>query len=227
MFSRLRPAPPRLAAFLFDLDGTLAETPIDFEGMRRSILDLAQSLGLNAEELRPYDILGMIERAEELLEGVSLPEPFREQAERELVRYEREAASVAKELPGAIETLTQLKARGFKVGIVTRNCRLGLNMALERIPLPHDLSLSRNEVRRAKPDPEHLLEAARQLGVAPEACAMVGDHPMDIQGGRAAGMFSIAVQTRDSSPDAFQSVNPDVILPSVGELLLWMSASSL
>jgi phosphoglycolate phosphatase len=225
MFSRLRPA-PRLSAFLFDLDGTLVETPIDFAGMKRSVLDLARSLGLDADDLQRFDILGMIERAEEQLEGVALPEPFRDRAERELIRYELEAASVAKELPGAIETLTQLKARGFKVAIVTRNCRPGLDLALERAPLPHDVALSRNEARRVKPHPEHLLEAARRLNVPPGECAMVGDHPMDVQGGRAAGMFCIAVQTRDPSPDAFNAAQPDVILPSVGELLSWMSASS-
>src|SRR5205085_4725165 len=108
MLSRLHPGPPRLSAFLFDLDGTLVETPIDFAGMRRGVLDLARSLDLDADALLQYDILGIIEQAEAQLEGVPLAEPFRQQAERLLTRYEVEAASVAKELPGAIATLTQL-----------------------------------------------------------------------------------------------------------------------
>src|SRR5690348_2068806 len=100
MQSHLCPGPPRLSAFLFDLDGTLVETPIDFAGMKRGVLDLASALALDADALTQYDILGIIEQAEQQLEGILLPEPFRQQAERLLTRYEVEAASVAKELPG-------------------------------------------------------------------------------------------------------------------------------
>ncbi|MBW3624942.1 MAG: HAD family hydrolase [Armatimonadetes bacterium] len=218
--------PHSFQAFLFDLDGTLIRTPIDFAGMKRSVLDLARRYGLDPDALNRYDILGIIEEAERQLEAAPLPPPFRAEAERELTRCEQEAASVAEELPGAIEALTVLRARGCAVGIVTRNCRAGVERALSRVPLPHDLLLTRNDVRRTKPDPEHLLEAARRFEAPPERCAMVGDHPMDMQAARAAGMFAIGVQTRDPSPDAFHSSPPDVLLPGIGDLLTWMSAPS-
>ena len=229
-YNRLMPSPcrplPPLDAFLFDLDGTLIRTPIDFAGMKRSVLDLAHRYGLDPVALNQYDILGIIEEAERQLEQTPLPPPFREQAERELTRYELEAASVAEELPGAIRALTELRERGKPVAIVTRNCRAGVERSLGRVPLPHDLLLTRDDVRRTKPDPEHLLTAARHLGVPPERCAMVGDHPMDMQAAHGANMYAIAVQTRDPSPEAFQSVQPDVILPGVGDLLSWMSWKS-
>jgi phosphoglycolate phosphatase len=225
MLSRPRLGPSRLQGFLFDLDGTLVQTPIDFKGMKRGVLDLAAAAGLDPESLTQYDILGIIAQAERELAGAALPEPFRERAEALLIRYEIEAASVAEELPGAVKTLTELKRQGKRVAIVTRNSRIGAETALRRAPLPHDLLLTRNDVPKTKPDPEHLLEAARRIGLEPEACAMVGDHPMDMQAGRAAGMFCIAVQTRDPSPGAFSVVDPDVILPCAGDLLSWMSAS--
>ena len=44
----------------------------------------------------------------------------------------------------------------------------------------------------AKPHPAPLLEAARQIGIAPEKCLYVGDDERDIIGGRAAGMPTVA-----------------------------------
>jgi phosphoglycolate phosphatase len=216
----------KLSGFLFDLDGTLVETPIDFAGMKRGVSNLAESLGLDPKELQAFDILGMIEEAERRLEGKSLPRSFREQAESLLTRYELEAASVAKELPGASETLITLKERSYQVGIVTRNSKEGALLALDRVPLPYDVLLTRRDAPRPKPDPDPLLRAARRMETPPDRCAMVGDHPMDMRAGRAAGMLCIAVQTRDPSPQAFADAQPDAILPGVKDLLSWMSASS-
>ena len=50
--------------------------------------------------------------------------------------------------------------------------------------------------RRAAPTllTPHPLEAARLLGVAPQACLYVGDDERDIVAGRAAGMFTVAAR---------------------------------
>lgn len=44
----------------------------------------------------------------------------------------------------------------------------------------------------AKPHPEPLLEAARQVGVKPIECLYVGDDLRDVQAGKAAGMATVA-----------------------------------
>jgi phosphoglycolate phosphatase len=43
-----------------------------------------------------------------------------------------------------------------------------------------------------KPHPAPLLEAARQLDIAPEDCIYVGDDERDIRAGQAAGMGTVA-----------------------------------
>jgi HAD superfamily hydrolase (TIGR01509 family) len=47
---------------------------------------------------------------------------------------------------------------------------------------------SASEVRNGKPAPDLFLHAARQIGVAPEACAVVEDSQYGVQAARAAGM---------------------------------------
>ena len=46
-------------------------------------------------------------------------------------------------------------------------------------------------MQHSKPDPEPMLLAAKQLGIAAEKIIYVGDHPRDIDAGRAAQMPTI------------------------------------
>ena len=59
--------PKLVDAVLFDLDGTLVETNIDFPLMKREVLALAARHGLDTGGLVELDILGVVERAAELL----------------------------------------------------------------------------------------------------------------------------------------------------------------
>jgi len=55
--------------------------------------------------------------------------------------------------------------------------------------------VSGRDVPRGKPAPDVFLEAARQLGVAPEACVVFEDSPHGVAGAAAAGMRAVAVPT--------------------------------
>ena len=58
----------------------------------------------------------------------------------------------------------------------------------------------------------------RLLHSAPELALMVGDHPMDIEMGQAAGMRTIAVPTGQSSREDLMAVYPYLLLNDVVEL---------
>jgi phosphoglycolate phosphatase len=92
--------------------------------------------------------------------------------------------------------------------------------------LPCDALLSRDDVSRVKPDPEHLFAALRALGLpdgrspslSPRSpCIMVGDHWMDIQAGRAAGMGTIGIG-RGRGPEAFAPAPPDLLAEELADL---------
>ena len=51
---------------------------------------------------------------------------------------------------------------------------------------------------RGKPEPDIFLEAARQLGVAPEHCVVFEDAPLGIEAARRAGMRAVAITTTHS-----------------------------
>ena len=75
----------------------------------------------------------------------------------------------------------------------------------------------------AKPHPEPLLEAARRLGIAPSACAYVGDDMRDVLAGRAAGMVTLAASWGYLGLDEpVADWGADHVLSSPGQLLQWL-----
>jgi len=179
---------PMLRAVLFDLDGTLVETHIDFPTMTRTMERLARAADVPEEITAGKDILGLVDAATEDVTARSGDGPaLRRAAFATLETMEVEGCDHPNLLPGTRELLTTLIDRKIKVGVVTRNCRRVSVGLLARFALPHHLLLTRDDVARTKPSPEHLWEALRLLGETPETAAMVGDHWMDVQAGVRAG----------------------------------------
>ena len=178
-----------LRAVLFDLDGTLVETYIDFPAMTNLTEALAREAGVPVEVTDGKDILGMVDAAVDDLtaRGGDGPE-WRRQAFDALERLEVEGCAHPVLLPGTQELMAGLVAGGVKVGVVTRNCRRVAVGLLARFALPHHLLLSRDDVLKSKPNPEHLWEALRLLDARPDEALMVGDHWMDMQAGERAGI---------------------------------------
>jgi len=203
---------------LFDFDGTLVETGLDFAWMRRQVLNLANHYGaVPPKELYVLEIIAHVQH-QLASRDPEAARSFVQQAEGILTEIEIEGADRAQPVPGAQETLGKLRERGLNVGIVTRNCRRAVERILAGLPLPHDLLLTRDDVARVKPDPAHLLEAVERLGSRPERALMVGDHPMDILAGREAGMHTAAIATSRPASD-FAHVRPDLVIESIPELL--------
>lgn len=203
---------------LFDFDGTLVEIDIDFVEMRREVIALGLEYGVSSEPE-----LYVLESLEDIFSKLiqqdgDQAEQFRRRAKKLIVDMELKAAAGARVIPGADEALEELKHRGNSIGIVTRNCRPAVMKSLEIADFAHDTLLTRDDVERVKPDPQHLLDALDLLDSKPEKSLMVGDHPMDVLAGKRAGMKTAAVLTSRSEAD-FDEVSPDLILAGVIELL--------
>jgi phosphoglycolate phosphatase len=210
-------------AVLFDLDGTLVHTHIDFERMKREILELVAAAGLDVERFREHDILSILASASPLLENAT---EFLAEADAALVRIELAACEGATEAKGAAETLHWLRDQGVRVGIVTRNSPQAVERVLTQISLPHEVLLTRADTPRVKPDPLHLRLALERLEALPEYSVMVGDHRMDVQAGQAAGMRSVGVLTTERPAGYFDSLSPDAVIRAIPELKTWISPSS-
>ncbi len=210
-------------AVLFDLDGTLVETTIDFPLMRRETLAVAARYGGPPADPQRQDALAVIDQT---AAGLSDPAPFLSEVEAVLQAIELTACVGARPTPGALELLAWLAEQEVCVGIVTRNCREAAVESLRRAGLDCGLLLTRADVPRVKPDPLHLLIAAERLGVPAATTLMVGDHPMDILGGRAAGMRTAGFGPTEEARARLAAAQPDFMVSDLNELRAWISTSS-
>jgi phosphoglycolate phosphatase len=210
----------RIAAVLFDFDGTLVDSPIDFARMREDLLRVTREAGIDPTEVAQQDLLTIVAWA---TERVPERERFAAAAEAALMAVELECSHAAEEIAGASELLEWLDRQGIRVGIVTRNCRAVVERVLERIPLAHAVLVTRSEVTRVKPDPEHLLHALAHLDAQPAEAVMVGDHWMDVQAGRAAGMATVGILAPGRPADFFAREPPDLLIRELHELIAWIS----
>jgi phosphoglycolate phosphatase len=216
----MTPRPVQVDAVLFDLDGTLVETNIDFPLMKRTVTALALESGLSSDGLQGLDILGIVNRTQAHVaqaQGSEAGLGAREKSLDALEAIEMERASVATEIPGAREAISRLRARGIKVGIVTRNCRRASVASMQRCAISSDVLVTREDTVRHKPEPDQILLAMRKLGVEPGKCVVVGDHRIDILGGKRAGAYTIAFLRDGVAEDFFASSEPDVTVRSLRE----------
>lgn len=209
-------------AVLFDLDGTLVETNIDFPLMKRTVVALAAEEGVETDGLDGMDILAAVEEAAGRLRARGAcagSVRYREQAFAALEEIELRHARQTREIPFARELVCRLRERGIRVGVVTRNCRRASEMSLEIVRIRPDVMVCREDAREHKPHPEQLHLALDALGVRAERSIMVGDHLMDISSGQAAGSKTIGILHDSRPPNFFDAVRPDLVARSLEEVL--------
>ncbi|HSM26293.1 MAG TPA: HAD family hydrolase [Anaerolineaceae bacterium] len=70
-----------------------------------------------------------------------------------------------------------------------------------------------------KPFPDPILKAAREKGIAPENCLMVGDTTVDMRAGKAAGAQTVGVLSGFGTERELRRVGADLILNDTYELM--------
>jgi phosphoglycolate phosphatase len=209
-----------MKAIIFDFDGTLAVLNIDFNAMRERVFDLMRHFGIEEELIKEKYLLEVIDEACQILEKTnpSSAEEFYQKAHQILHQVEMMAAEKGRLIPGMEGTLKNLRGRGIKVGIVTRNCEEAVRKVFPSIDVFCDVFVSRNSVKKVKPHPDHLTYVMESLKVSGDEAWMVGDHPTDIQAGRQAGMETVGVLTGRTKREGFEKAGADYILDNVTEI---------
>jgi putative hydrolase of the HAD superfamily len=135
--------------------------------------------------------------------------------------YARAVAGWCTVFPDTRDTLATLRERGYRLGLLSNtwwaadwhNADLaahGLAGLLDELVYTSDLP-------RSKPHPSVFHEVASRLGVAPEACVMIGDRQIDdVSGARAIGMR--AIWRRNDAGFPTSDVAPDAIVDALAEL---------
>lgn len=174
------PFRPPIRAVVFDLDGTLVDSALDFDAMRAEMglaagLPVLEALATMAE----HDAA----RCHEILH-----------------RHERNGAERATVMLGAAEFIHELHRRGVKQAVWTRNSRAVALATLTRVGLEFDEVIARDDAP-PKPDPTALVELCRRWRMEPSETVIVGDYTFDMEAGRRAGTRTV-LYTAGQTPHA-------------------------
>lgn len=180
-----------IAAVLFDLDGTLADTAPDLG------LALNRLLAEEGRPTQPYAAIRPVAShgARGLIELGFGPEhaDFARLRQRFLDLYDICYCEETRLFDGIRELLISITERGLAWGVVTNKPARFTDPLLAALPLPSipGVAVSGDTVGVAKPDPKPMYYAAKMLGVLPEQCLYVGDAERDIEAGRRVGMTTV------------------------------------
>jgi N-acetyl-D-muramate 6-phosphate phosphatase len=181
-------------AVLFDLDGTLIDSAPDLAGTGNDLRAARGLPPLPYEQFRPMVGAGARGMLGIALQVTPADDGFLALRDEFLGRYEQRMTQLTQVFDGVRPVLASLAAHGIPWGIVTNKAErfthplvvaLGLHLGAAAV-------VCGDTTPHAKPHPAPLLEAARRVGLAPQACAYVGDDLRDVQAGRAAGMTTVA-----------------------------------
>lgn len=182
----------RIEAVIFDLDGVLLDSEPLHEQATKAVL---AECGVTTASGDPY--VGMTTRESFALmcREFALPHDPAELDARYTARVIPMLRDHARPLPGVPDVLRTLKARGLPLAVGSSSRREIIEATLEGLGLCglFDVVVSAADLPRGKPAPDVFLEAARRLGVVPEACVVIEDSERGVQAARAAGMRCVAV----------------------------------
>lgn len=206
-----------LKAIFFDLDGTLVDTvPLIIASHRHTF---KKCLGWIPDETIILSTIGVpLEKTFEEYGKDLAGEMLNEYLSWSIPRM----TEMAEIFPGVVETLAELKTRGFILGIVTSRRRDGVDVLMKQYEIGDYFSVcvSANDVKRPKPYPDPLYLAMHHVGVSePSYVVYVGDSVHDLQCANDAGTLSCAVGWTAMDKEELKAVKPTFWIDRMEDLL--------
>jgi 2-phosphoglycolate phosphatase len=183
---------PTIKAVLFDLDGTLLDTALDFTDVVNTLLRQESQIEMSYTEVRgavSHGSKGLIETAFKIDETDPSFEPLRQ---RLLDEYLATLTNRTRPFEGIDELLALLAKENIAWGVVTNKPILYTAPILSGLKLNPATTICPDHVTHTKPHPESIQLACRETGCEPSESIVIGDHLRDIEAGKNAGAKTIA-----------------------------------
>jgi len=206
-------------AVFFDLDGTLVDS---LEAIVSAVEKALESRELKCDSAKVVKMIGL---PLENIFGVLAPNLSKQEIWQLVHEYRKYYMTHHLENttihPSAQLVLRKLKAKGFKLGITTSKYRRPVMGVLSHFGIAElfDVVVTGYEVKKHKPEPDIVLEAAKRLGVKPKQCVVVGDSPVDVESGKRAGSFTIAVLSNTYNRKLLEDAKPTIVFEELEEIL--------
>lgn len=205
----------KIHTILFDLDGTLIDTN---ELIIESFTHTFNEYGKKLSRAEAIEFI-----------GPPLKDSFRkfapDKVDAMVETYRKHNLqyhdSYVKAFPNVAETLTKLKKNRVQLGVVTTKMRATVGMGLQVTELDSyfDTIITLDDVSHAKPHPEPVTKAMREMDADAESTLMVGDNSHDIEAGHHAGVKTAGVAWSLKGREKLLTYRPTYMLDDMQDLL--------
>lgn len=183
-----------IQGIIFDLDGTLVSSRLDFAYLKRELAC-------------PKHV--------DLLQHVNqLPASQKEDAHRFIYNHEMQDAEQSSWLPGAQKFVHDCQAKHIPMAIITRNMRDAAMLKIQHNNIPIDIVLTRDDAP-PKPDPSGLLQVANEWKIHHKEIIYIGDFLYDIEAAINASMWSCLYAPKECPEYAHKA---DLVIQDFSEL---------
>ena len=214
----------RIRAICFDVDGTLSDTddvmvtqltellkPFKMLFPGRDLTRVARGMVMEAEAPANFiyglpDLIGLDDEIFALRDWI--------------VRLSKKNTKPFQLVPGTREMLDSLVKR-YPLSVVSaRDTRTTMDFLNQFDLVPYFKCIATDQTcEHTKPFADPILWAAREMGVPPEACLMVGDTSVDIRAGKAAGAQTVGVLCGFGEQSELREHHADTILSMTSGLV--------
>jgi phosphoglycolate phosphatase len=215
----------RYDLIVFDWDGTVMDSTAIIAG---SIQSACRDLDLTVpddEAARHVIGLGLMQALRH-----AVPDAPEAMYDPLVARYRHHFLAQDQAIPlfdGARETIAELHAAGYALGVATGKNTAGLNRALESSGMRHYFHATRTaEQTFSKPNPAMLFELMEELAVSAERTLMVGDTTHDVLLAQNAGVDVVAVAFGAHPAEQLLELEPLALVHDFTQLRAWFKANA-
>lgn len=208
----------KIAAVLFDLDGTLVDTlSISYEAFRTAVV------ASGGPRLADVEIHALFGPSEDGMMQRVLPGGWQSALNEYVGEYERLLATCPPVDPELLSAVRLLQGRRIRSAVVTGKSQVTAMMSLRHFGLDGAF----DAIESGSPTGVVKRQAiARLLGewrIEPEAAIYVGDGALDMQAAREAGVMAVgAAWAYGARAAELESARADVIFTDAGQFATWL-----
>jgi phosphoglycolate phosphatase len=210
-------------AVIFDLDGTLIDTPNAIvQMMQNALLEMGLEK-VHEDQIRKMIGLPLEDGAAAVLRSMPDSDDTKKLVQLYRSQFLNWMVPQSKQLlfPGVSSGLKGLKEAGWKIGLATSKYLSSAEAVLKSSEIIDffDALAGSDSVTKQKPNPEMALYVCTQLLCEPEHTVVVGDTIHDLKMGLSAGMNTMAVSYGVGCQSEFLSANPTSIADTFDQVV--------
>ncbi len=189
-------------AIIFDLDGTILDTLPDLHGSVNFALGEMGYDKRSIDEVRCFVGNGIGKLIERAVPSFATDEDTKKCLGIFMEHYNNNLANLTKPYDGIVEMLHSLKARGFRLAVLSNKRDDAVKALVDKF-FPDTFQYVSGEKQNIprKPHPQGVFNALEELSVSAENTVYVGDSEVDVETARNSGLkcFAVSWGFRDKS----------------------------